>query len=132
MENSANMGAAKVSKPPSQFINKTITETVVVGPDNYPRDATGNILKVVSTGDGKGDFSHSLTDRQVSQTVGAAGAITYTRSYTIPVQNPKWAAAKGRANMNALANMFGKTLGGKRKTRRSKRAHHSRRKSRRN
>ena len=104
------------SKPPSQFINKTITETVVVGPDNYPRDTSGNILKRVSSGDDKGDFSHSLTDRQVSQTVGAGGTITYTRSYTIPVQNPKWAAAKGRANMNDLARMFG-SIGGKRRTR---------------
>ncbi len=119
------------SKPPSQFINKTITETVTVGPENYPRDATGNILKIVSTGDGKGDFSHSLTDRLLSKTVSEGGIIVYTRSYTIPVQNPKWVAAKTRANMNDLADMF-RGMGGKRKTRRSKRAYRIRRKSRRN
>jgi hypothetical protein len=129
MSNNANMGTG--AKPPAQFINKSITETIVVGPDYYPRDISGNILKVVSTGDGKGDFSHSLTDRQVSMAVTKGELITYTRSYTIPVQNPKWVAAKGRENMNELTKMFGSMGGKRRTTRRVKRTIRRRKQTRR-
>ena len=73
--------------PPKQFIKKTINESVTTGPGQdfpYPMNATtGMLMKNIDIGNGKGKFSHSLTDRQSQTAMSTGQAITYRRSYKI-------------------------------------------------
>ena len=135
---SAASGASGASgrAPPKQFIKKTINESVTTGPGQdfpYPMNATtGMLMKNVDIGNGKGKFSHSLTDRQSQTAMSTGQAITYRRSYKINSINPKYKAAQTRAKVNELSSLFGKmgsidnnSGGGKRRRHRSTKRHHN-------
>lgn len=143
--NNGNNGSAAVgAAPPKQFIKKTIKESITTGPGQqypYPMNATtGTLMKNVDIGNGKGKFSHSLTDRQSQTAMSSGQAITYRRSYKINTINPKYKAAQTRAEVNELRRLFAKmgstgpmnNAGGgkKRKTLRStRRRRHTKRKT---
>lgn len=128
-------GASGASEraPPKQFIKKTIEESVTTGPGQqypYPMNATtGTLMKNVDIGNGKGKFSHSLTDRQSQTAMSSGQAITYRRSYKINAINPKYKAAQTKAKVNELSSLFGKigsiAGGGKRRRHHSTKRHHN-------
>lgn len=109
--NTNNGSAAVMAVPPKQFIKKTIKESVTTGPGQefpYPMNATtGMLMKNVDIGNGKGKFSHILTDRQSQTAMSTGQAITYRRSYKINAINPKYKAAQTKAKVNELSNLFG-------------------------
>ena len=124
-------GSAAARAAPKQLIKKTIQESVTTGPGQqypYPMNATGRLMKNVDTGNGKGKFSHSLTDRQSQMAMSSGQAITYSRSYKINAINPKYVAAQSRAQVNELSGLFGQ-LGKGKKTRHRRSKHKTHRRS---
>ena len=131
-----NASGASGRAPPKQFIKKTIEESVTTGPGQqypYPMNATtGKLMKNVDMGNGKGKFSHSLTDRLSQAAMSSGEAITYIRSYKINAINPKYKAAQTRAEVNELSSLFSKmgsmgnnAGGGKRRGHHSTKRHHN-------
>ena len=93
-----------------QYIDKNITEEVITGPAQqfgYPINGDGKLKKTVNTGNGKGHFSHTLTDRQSNIAVSEGKPITYKRTYKMSVLNPRWVAAEHRREVNNLGGLFG-------------------------
>jgi hypothetical protein len=93
-----------------QYIDKNITEEVITGPAQqfgYPINGDGKLKKTVNTGNGKGEFSHNLTLRQINSNVAKGKPITYKRTYTMSVLNPRWVAAEHRREVNNLGGLFG-------------------------
>jgi hypothetical protein len=119
-----NNGRQRVVK---QFINKNIVEEVVTGPGQqfgYPINVYGQVKKIVNIGNGKGTFSHNLTERQRNINVAKRKPITYKRVVKMSVPNPKWAAAEHRREVNNLSSLFNSakmTNGGRHKTKHGKR-----------
>lgn len=118
-----NNGRQRVVK---QFINKNIVEEVVTGPGQqfgYPINVYGQVKKIVNLDNGKGTFSHNLTERQRNSAVRHDKPITYKRVVKMSVVNPKWAAAEHRREVNHLSSLFNSakmTNGGRHKTKHGK------------
>jgi len=114
-------------RAPKQFINKNIIEEVVTGPGQqfgYPINVYGQVKKIVNLDNGKGTFSHNLTERQRNSAVRHDKPITYKRVVKTSVLNPKWAAAEHRREVNNLSSLFNSakmTNGGRHKTKHGKR-----------
>jgi hypothetical protein len=123
-----NNGRQRVVK---QFINKNIIEEVVTGPGQqfgYPINVYGQVKKIVNAPNGKGSYSHNLTERQRNSVIRIGKPITYKRVVKTSVLNPKWAAAEHRREVNNLSSLFNSTSmanGGRHKTKHGK--HHKKR-----
>jgi len=134
-----NSGRQRVLK---QFINKNIIEEVVTGPGQqfgYPINVNGQVKKIVNIGNGKGTYSHNLTERQRNSVIRNGKPITYKRVVKMSVLNPKWAAAEHRRNVNNLSSLLNSTSmanGGRHHSgrphskRRHSKSHHKKRKTR--
>ena len=124
---------------PKQFINKNIFEEVVTGPGQqfgYPINESGEVKKIVNTGNGKGTFSHNLTTRLRNSAIRNGKPITYKRVVKTSVLNPKWAAAEHRREVNNLSSLLnsarmtngGRHHSGRRHSKRhNSKRHHSKR-----
>jgi len=114
-------------RAPKQFINKNIVEEVVTGPGQqfgYPINVYGQVKKIVNVPNGKGSYSHNLTERQRNSVIRNGKPITYKRVVKMSVLNPKWAAAEHRREVNNLSSLLNSTSmanGGRHKTKHGKR-----------
>lgn len=118
-----NSGRQRVVK---QFINKNIIEEVVTGPGQqfgYPINVYGQVKKIVNVPNGKGSYSHNLTERQRNSVIRNGKPITYKRVVKMSVPNPKWVAAEHRREVNNLSSLLNSTSmanGGRHKTKHGK------------